>query len=111
MTISTTAATAAQLAGGAAPSSLYAVWLLLPGITIVWCASRPRTRRKAKRRFIALASLPTLLLMLTLLSCSGTSIGGRKGQPGTPPGTYTVTVTGTSPDASAKSTQVTLVVH
>ena len=65
--------------------------------------------------FVALTSLPTLLLlMLTLLSCSGTSIGGRQGQPGTPPGTYKIIVTGTSAGAPAdagQSTQVTLVVH
>jgi hypothetical protein len=115
MTISTTASTTTQLAGGATPSTLYAVWLLLPGISVVCCAARPCARRSTRRKFVALASFPVLLLlMLTLLSCSGASIGGRKGQPGTPPGTYTIILTGTSPGAPAdagQSTQVKLVVH
>jgi hypothetical protein len=49
-----------------------------------------------------------------MFSCSGTSIGGRKGQPGTPPGTYKIIVTGTSsgtPADAGQATQVTLVVH
>jgi hypothetical protein len=112
MTISTTAATTAQLEKRGSPSVLYGVWLLLPGIAIRLWASRARTRRIIRQKFVALASLPTLLLLtLTLLSCSGTSIGGRKGQPGTPPGTYTINVTGASPGAAAKTTPVMLVVH
>jgi len=115
MTISTTAATTSQLARGASPSTFFAVWMLLPGIVIVWGASRPRITHRPRQRFAALASLPTLLLlMLTFLSCSGTSIGGRRGQPGTPPGTYKITVTGTSPGAPAdagQTKQVMLVVH
>jgi hypothetical protein len=114
MTISTTAATTSQLAGGVLPSTFYAVWLL-PGIAVVWCASRLHIRPSARRRFVTLASLPAiLLLMLALLSCSGASIGGRKIQPGTPPGTYMIVLTGTSPGTPAdagQSTQVTLVVH
>jgi hypothetical protein len=62
-----------------------------------------------------MVSFPALLLLLlTLLSCSGASVGGRKGQPGTPPGTYKILVTGTSagtPADSGQSAQVTLVVH
>ena len=115
MTISTTQAITSQSAGGLSSTTLYAFWLLFPGITIVCCASRTRITRSVLQRFIAVASLPTLLLlMLTLLSCSGTSVGGRKGQSGTPPGTYKILVTGTSPGTSAdagQSAQVTLVVH
>ncbi len=52
-----------------------------------------------------------LFLFLTLLSCGGVSSGGGGGggHQGTPPGNYSVTVTGTS-SGNAHSTQVTLVV-
>jgi hypothetical protein len=110
MTISTTAATTAQLGPRTPASILYAAWLLLPCITIACFSIRPRTRRKRS----ALVSFPILLLLLSLISCSGASVGGHRGQPGTPPGTYKILVTGTSsstPADSGQSTQVTLVVH
>lgn len=115
MTISTTAAITSQRSGGFSPMTLYAVWLLLPGITLVCRASRPHRRPNTRKKLAALASLPTLLLlMLTLLSCGGVSTGQHHVQPGTPPGTYPITVTGTSAGTSAdagQATQVTLVVH
>jgi len=54
-------------------------------------------------------------LLLFTLSCGGVSKGGvGGGQPGTPSGTYQITVTGASPGAAAdagQATQVTLVVN
>jgi len=111
MTISTTAPPTSALRKRA-PLSL---WLMLPALMIV-CAGRSLKRRPHLGGIAAL-----LLLTLLLPSCSGVSNsggggggGGSQGQSGTPPGTYTITVTGTSsavaPDAG-QSTQVTLVVN
>jgi len=110
MTISTTATTAALPRSS---SFFYAVWLLLPGIAVGWVTV---AGSNARRRFRWLGSIALLFLLLTLLSCSGASTGGGGGggHQGTPPGSYPVTVTGTSsgatPDAG-QSTQVTLVVN
>jgi hypothetical protein len=58
--------------------------------------------------------LGLFLLAFTLLSCGGgTGIGGGGGggqQQGTQPGTYTITVTGTSGTLSHAASPVTLVV-
>jgi hypothetical protein len=113
MTISTTAATTvSRWAGGR--SIFYAVSLLLPGIAL----SRGRGARGSKKRNLWVpGSIATfLLLMLTLPACGGVSSagGGGGGHPGTPPGTYKITVTGASsgtPPDACQSVQVTLVVH
>ena len=116
MTISTTAATTAALDRPASLRSIfYAVFLLLPGIVLGWnvAGRSPTKRRTALSGLIALLLL--IMLMLTLWSCGGVSNGGGGGsQPGTPPGSYHITVTGTSTGAPAdagQSTQVTLVVN
>lgn len=111
MTISTTAATSAWMKPAGPRSIFYAVWLLMPGIVFVWGSAKSGRR---KGRVLVLLAL-MMLLMLALPSCSGvSSSGGGGGHPGTPPGTYQITVTGTSPGAPAdagQSTQVTLVVN
>lgn len=110
MTVSTTATTVAlQLHG----RYFYAVWLLLPGIAIGWVAVGGNA---ARRRSVMLGSMALLLLLtLALPSCGGVSSGGGGGgHQGTPPGTYKIMVTGTSPGAApdpGQSTQVTLVVN
>ena len=112
MTISTTAAiTAASDRPASLRSIFYAVFLMLPGMVLGWnVAGRSSTKRRT-----ALAGSIALLLLLALLSCGGVSNGGGGGsQPGTPPGSYHITVTGTSTGAPAdagQSTQVTLVVN
>ncbi len=111
MTISTTAATTAdsRLPARYWPS-LYALWLLAPGIVIGCVAGR----RTAARNFRVSGPLLMLFLLMLTLSCGGASTAGGGGQPGTPPGTYKITVTGASPGAVAdagQATQVTLVVN
>jgi hypothetical protein len=110
MTISTAANSADLRHAG-----LYPLWELLPGL-IIGCAlggSAERRRLRLLTWFVIVC-----LLLLALPSCGGVSSGGGGGggggQSGTPPGTYQITVTGTSPGASAdagQSTQVTLVVN
>jgi hypothetical protein len=117
MTVATTSSSAALF-----PSSpnlavfFYALTLALPGLALL--ATRARGRRCARRR------LPTFLLgllLLTLLlpSCgaAGSNGGGSGGgggggqQQGTQPGTYTITVTGTSGTLSHQApSTITLVV-
>jgi len=106
MTVSTTATTAVLRRSS---SFFYAFWFLLPGIAI---GSVAVARSGRGRRFRFLGSIALLFLLLTLLSCGGVSAGGGGGggHQGTPPGTYGITITGTS-SALTQSTQVTLVVN
>jgi len=113
MTISTTAATtASRWTDGR--SIVYAMWFLLPGIVLTW---RTGERRSNKRKLWVSGSIAIfLLLILTLPACGGVSSagGGGGGHPGTPPGTYKITVTGASsgtPVDAGQSVQVTLVIH
>ena len=89
----------------------YALWLALPGMALIGARSRKRSRLGG------LASLLGLfLLAFTLLSCAGgTGTGGGGGggggqQQGTQPGTYTITVMGTSGILSQAASPITLVV-
>jgi hypothetical protein len=114
MTISTTAlSSTAQSKTGRGPLP-YAAWLLFPIFSVM-----PIIRRKSISMVPALFCLVVLLVLALLPACSGVSSGGGGGgggggNSGTPPGTYTVTVIGTSPGATSsagQSTQVTLVVN
>jgi hypothetical protein len=113
MTITTTATTAASLRRPTGYRTLfYAVWLLLPGIVLV---SNGLSRNRRNRNMLAMGFIT--LLLLTVVSCAGVSSGGGGGgggHQGTPPGTYKITVTGSSsgaPPDAGQSTQVTLVVN
>jgi len=110
MTISTTATTTAGLALPLGRASLYAMWLLLPGIVVGGRAAVRGSNRRKAVSFLAIV----MLLMLALPGCGGVSTNGGGGHQGTPPGTYQVTVTGTSSGAPADAgqrTQVSLVVN
>lgn len=106
MTISTTASTAALRRSSA---FVYAMWLLLPGIVT---GSVAAAGSGARRRLRLPGSFALLFLLLTLVSCGGVSNGGGGGggHPGTPPGSYSITISGTS-SGVAHSTQVALVVN
>jgi hypothetical protein len=109
MNISTTASTTAMRWLGDKHSIRYAVWLFLPGMLMGYVA----LGRGSRKRTLPLAGLiAMLLLMAIILSCGGVSSGGGGGggHQGTPPGTYTITVTGTS-SAATHTIQVTLVVN
>jgi hypothetical protein len=111
MTISTTGASSTALLQRRRSSVLYAFWLFPAlGVASVF-------RRRRKRMMDALRCFIMLSALVLLPACSGVSSGGGGGgggQSSTPPGTYTVTVTGTSPgvsDNTGHSVQVTLVVN
>ncbi|HEX6908497.1 MAG TPA: hypothetical protein VF154_17905, partial [Terriglobales bacterium] len=106
----TTSGPSAQLRtlpGHRAP--FYALWLLLPGITLAGAGWTAASRRR--HAFMLLLASGIIALLTFQLGCGG---GGSSSPPpppgGTPPGTYTVTVTGTSGNMQV-TTPVTLVVQ
>jgi hypothetical protein len=115
MTITTIASSANASPNPSGRSIFLATWLMLPGIVLFGF------RRRASRR--GKSSLPASLLSLFLLgllltSCGGggsTNSGGGTTTPpqqtGTPAGTYTITVTGTSGPLTHQAPGVTLVVN
>lgn len=92
LTISTTPKTSAQLATNRNRRSgiFYAMWLPIAGVALLG-AGFPSRRRKLLLLIVGGCLLAGLMI---LPSCSSSSGGGGGG--GTPPGTYTVNVTGTS---------------
>jgi hypothetical protein len=98
----------------------YALWLALPAFALL--TTRRRQRERAK--LILPALLPGLLLLTLLLpSCGGggrngggtdggSGVGGSGQQQGTQPGTYTITLTGTSGTLSHSTpSTITLIVN
>lgn len=91
---------------GPAQIPIYAAWLLFPGMLLVSGALR-------KRFAMCVAVVALFALILFQMSCGGGSGNGSSSQTvvgGTPAGTYTVQVVGTSASLS-RSTTVTLTVQ
>lgn len=109
LTITTTARTSAQLApdGKHSGGAFYALWLPVAGMAL-FGAGFPARRKKL---FLALGGL-LLLGLIILPGCSSSSHGGGGGGGGngTPAGTYTVSVTGTS-GSTTHSAGIILVVN
>jgi hypothetical protein len=94
LTVSTTAATTASLA----PQSkgvFYAMWLPIGGLALLGAGLTSR-----KKKFLCfLFGYLMFSGLIFLMACGGSSSsggGGGGGNPGTPAGTYTITVTGVS---------------
>jgi len=107
LTIFTTAATSAALTPPAGPGLRWYAGSTTVAFGLIFGVGIPVRGRRWRTRFASLLSLG--ILACGLLACgSGNSGGG--GNPGTTPGTYTVTVTGTSGSTTATGT-VTLTVR
>ena len=100
----TTAPTTASLAPGT--SSFYAMWLPIGGLALL--GTGLTSRRRKLLGWVLLGLMLTGLIFMA--ACGGTSSGGGGGHPGTPAGTYTVTVTGTA-GSLVHTAPVTVVVH
>jgi hypothetical protein len=103
VTVTTTAASVLPPPVNPLPPSLWLVVMLLGTLGLLGLAGRRRLGTHAKKRLwrLSWAMLAgTLLLVVGLVACGGGSGGGGGGtsptNPGTPAGTYTLTVTGTS---------------
>ncbi len=113
MTITTTAASAASVRRvGIAlflPTSMG-----LPGLMMLFAIPR---RRKKGRASLVLGVAALVMLALIVTSCgaaaptSSSQTGGGGTHQGTQPGTYTITVTGTSGTITHQATAVTLIVN
>jgi hypothetical protein len=115
MTVNTTAGSSTLYRLRPADTAiLYALWLALPGLALFGIRRRDLQRVSRIRVFSLLA---LLMLALFLNSCGGGGSNGGGGgggggttEQGTQPGTYTITVTGTSGSLSHQSSPVTLIV-
>jgi hypothetical protein len=86
------------------PGPTYAVWLPILGVGIMG-AGISRKRRLLAGLFFAL-----VLGMALLQSACGSSSSSTQSTTGTPPGTYTITINGTSGSAT-RSTTIQLTVQ
>jgi hypothetical protein len=111
--ISTSKSASLSPPGPGQPAIFYALWLALPGLALLGTKGR---NRKHARLTLPASLLGLFFLAFLLPSCggggsngSGNSSGGQ--HQGTQPGTYTITVTGTSGTLSHQAPTVTLVVN
>jgi len=93
--------------GAASPLTrhFYALWLAVPGLTLLGVGVGGGRRRRRMIGILMFCALFALLLLLP--ACSSTS--QQAPVSGTPPGNYTITVTGTS-GSDTKSQTITLTV-
>jgi FG-GAP-like repeat len=106
LTVTTTGPQAGLASPWGRSELFYALWLPVCGLTLV------RTvfgARRKQRRLLGMLSCVSLFAALLLLPACGGSSGGSHGSSGTPPGTYTISVTGTS--GVTHATAVTLKVQ
>ena len=110
--------TTAAINAGLRPTqrAWYAIWLWLPGLIVTVAGGVSHGRRRRATLFFPSLALIAVVLALTV-SCGGGGLEGgdaAAAQPGTPPGTYTMTVSATmntAPGSPTKTVFVTLTVN
>ena len=103
MTITTTATQKAAMLG---PRVFYAEWLGFSGMGLIGVVV-VRGRRKSRRKAGILATFALIVLLMTVMmtvSCGGGGTIGSGTVSGTPPGTSTVTVSGTNANFTHSTT-------
>jgi VCBS repeat protein/List-Bact-rpt repeat protein/FG-GAP repeat protein len=93
LTITTTAPTMALVSPSTPSNTFYAMWLPVFGFPLAGIGIGPKRERRAKRLGFTLCGLLFAGLLFQAACGGGASSGGN---PGTPTGQYTITVTGTS---------------
>lgn len=100
---------------GFPPARQFVLWLAFCGLSglVLWSGRSSRSRGRHGRLLRGLALTCMLTLVLTWSACGGGS-SSSSGSPGTPPGTYSLTLTGTYKSNAAALTQtanLTLIVQ
>jgi len=114
MNATTTAPTASLQRSGKPFSFHFSYAFMLPLTGLLFCCntSRDAVRKRRRRKKPSLSVIGLLLLLMSLVSCGGGLVGNNSvtARPGTPSGTYNITVTATSGSISHPA-QVTLIVQ
>jgi hypothetical protein len=110
LSLHTTAASAALVRPAIGPDarSLLALWLPIPGIALLGAGLASSKRRKRLVQLLAVCAF--VIGLAVMVGCGGGSSSSGGGTGGTPSGSYTVTVTGTS-GGTSHTTTVTLSVQ
>ncbi len=90
---------------------IYVLWLCLPGLIVVFSEARKSRGKRFAFFFLLAVAVPGLWLEIACSSgLQGNGTGGN-GQAGTPPGTYTMTVSATVSSLPQRTAQVQLTVN
>jgi hypothetical protein len=115
LTVQTTAAVVVSTHPFSSKRGFYAVWLWLPGLMLTVCGGmRNRGHLRGSARWFSVIAFTALIVFL--IACGGGLQGGGTavGNPGTPAGSYNMTVTAamnSAPGSPTKTADVTLTIN